>query len=300
MHPADRDDIERNSLGILDPGRMREHVQFRRIEPDGDLCDLVEWFWAVRWSLPEGEEFVQPVLAHPTANLSVGPASSRGIDRDDIEATAVGVTTSVDRRRLRGDGWNVAAKLRPGGLGAVLSTSATELTDRIVPLADVVPIDVGRLVSMMVARAGDVDAQVAELATALRSALQDVDPQRLQASRSAVDLGSMVEHDRAIRSVRALAGRSGFGVRSLQRLFAEHAGVSPLWMIRRYRLIEAADAARGGRPPSWSALAAVLGYADQAHLARDFKSTVGMTPSEYAASVRPLESPRDADREQAV
>lgn len=35
-----------------------------------------------------------------------------------------------------------------------------------------------------------------------------------------------------------------------------------------------------------SELAATLGYADQAHLSRDFRATVGMSPSEYADSVR--------------
>lgn len=267
---------------------MREHVAFQRLLPDEDLAGVVDWFWAVRWSIPAEQEFVQPVLAHPSANLSIGPASSRGIDRDEIEATAVGVNTSVDRRRLRGEGWNVAAKLRPGGLGAVLTVPAVELTDRIVPLSAVVSVDAPQLVATVSDRAGDIPAQVEALATAIRGVLRQADPVRLEASRAAVRAGSIAQYERSVRSVRAMAARSGTGVRSLQRLFAEHAGVTPLWMLRRYRLIDAADAARGGRPPSWSALAAALGYADQAHLIRDFKSVVGMTPAAYAASVVPL------------
>lgn len=76
--------------------------------------------------------------------------------------------------------------------------------------------------------------------------------------------------------------------RSLQRMFRRYAGVSPLWMIRRYRLIDAAEAARAGDPPSWAELAAELGYADQAHLSREFSATLGTTPSRYAASVTAL------------
>jgi len=33
----------------------------------------------------------------------------------------------------------------------------------------------------------------------------------------------------------------------------------------------------------WAALAADLGYADQAHLSRDFTATLGVPPTQYAA-----------------
>lgn len=296
MQPVQQGDLERDSRGIINPGRMLEHVEFRRTPPPADLSGVVEWFWAVQWAVPDGEEFVQSVLSHPTANISVGPVSSRGIDSDAIEATAVGVVTRVDHRRLRGTGWNVAAKLRPGALGALLTGSAAQLTDRIVPVGEVLPVDAGRLVAAMCGRAGEVGQQVDELAAVLRGVLQRADPDRMRMSAVAVRLGSLIEHDRSIRTVRALSELSGYGARSLQRIFAAHAGVAPLWMIRRYRLIDAADAARSGRPPAWSVLAGELGYADQAHLTRDFKATLGVTPAAYAASVQPLPGPGDARR----
>lgn len=282
------DHITSDSRGILDPGRMREHVEFVRFDPPDRLRGVVQWFWAVRWSLPRGEEFTQPVLAHPSANLSVGPRSTRGIDDDSIEATAVGVVTAIDRRRLRGSGWNVAAKLEPGAFGTFLRVDAADLTDRIVPIGEVIDIDGARLVHDMTG-AGGAEAQISVLAQALQGVLHRADPARLNAARFTAGLGSKIEADRSLRTVGHLAAGSGVGVRTLQRLFREHAGVSPLWMIRRYRLIDAADAARSGRPPSWSELAAALGYADQAHLSRDFRATVGMTPTQYADSVQAID-----------
>lgn len=283
--PSTRTDhLARDSRGILDPGRMREHVDFVRVDPPERLRGIVQWFWAVGWSLPAGEEFTQPVLSHPSANLSVGPRSSRGVDDDTVEATAVGVVTTVDRRRLRGTGWNVAAKLAPGAFGAFLRVDAATLTDRIVSVGEVVDVDGARMAHDMVA-AHDTDARVSVLAESLAGALDRADPVRVDAARFTAGLASQVETDRSLRTVRGLATGSGVGVRTLQRLFREHAGVSPLWMIRRYRLIDAADAARSGQPPSWSELAADLGYADQAHLSRDFKAVVGLTPTQYAASV---------------
>jgi AraC-like DNA-binding protein len=67
-------------------------------------------------------------------------------------------------------------------------------------------------------------------------------------------------------------------------MFGRHAGVSPAWVIRRYRLLEAAEAVRDGAPVSWAEVAAGLGYSDQAHLTRDFRAAIGRTPAEYAQS----------------
>jgi AraC-like DNA-binding protein len=56
-------------------------------------------------------------------------------------------------------------------------------------------------------------------------------------------------------------------------------------MMRRARLHEAAlrAEAEGLASVNWAALAAELGYADQAHLARDFTATIGVPPTRYAA-----------------
>ena len=54
--------------------------------------------------------------------------------------------------------------------------------------------------------------------------------------------------------------------------------------MRRARLHEAAEHADSGEPVDWAALASDLGYADQAHLTRDFTVTIGLPPSRYAAA----------------
>lgn len=52
--------------------------------------------------------------------------------------------------------------------------------------------------------------------------------------------------------------------------------------MRWARLHEAAGRADDGEPVDWAALARDLGYADQAHLTRDFAATIGVPPSRYA------------------
>jgi AraC-like DNA-binding protein len=58
------------------------------------------------------------------------------------------------------------------------------------------------------------------------------------------------------------------------------------WVMRRARLHEAALRAEadGSAAVDWAALAVDLGYADQAHLTRDFTATLGVPPTRYATA----------------
>ncbi|WFE63415.1 DUF6597 domain-containing transcriptional factor [Micromonospora sp. WMMD714] len=110
-------------------------------------------------------------------------------------------------------------------------------------------------------------------------------PQPDPAATEAITLAEMIRTDRSVLRVDDLARRHDLSVRRLQRLFLDHVGVGPKWVIRRYRLLEAIEHVVTGWP-DWAALAADLGYSDQAHLARDFAAVTGRTPTGYARSLR--------------
>jgi AraC-like DNA-binding protein len=63
----------------------------------------------------------------------------------------------------------------------------------------------------------------------------------------------LAESDRSGRRLSDLCEVAGIGARSLQRMFLRYAGVSPAWVIRRFRLLEAAETVRDGRPASRAA-----------------------------------------------
>ena len=52
------------------------------------------------------------------------------------------------------------------------------------------------------------------------------------------------------------------------------------------RMLEAAERAGKGEAVAWADTALALGYADQAHLTREFTAMVGFTPGEYARACR--------------
>jgi AraC-like DNA-binding protein len=281
-HP---DPVESDSRGILDPWLLRQRVRLTRYPPTPALSGLVDRFWAVAWDLPPGTAHRQQVLTNPGANLSVGHADGAGGgDRAaPVEARLNGVARGLSTRTLVGQGWAVAAMTRPGGLGAFVSGSASDFTDRVVPLGQAVAVDEPALLRALVAEP-DQAARVAQLARALEEA---VDPGRVQAARQVAEVDRLAETDRSIRRLADLCDRSGVGQRTLQRLFLHYAGVPPTWVVRRYRLLEVAETVRAGGPVSWAEVAAGLGYADQAHLITEFRAATGQTPAAYAAAQSP-------------
>ena len=90
--------------------------------------------------------------------------------------------------------------------------------------------------------------------------------------------------DPAVVRVDELAARHAMSPRTLQRLFRRYVGVSPKWVLQRYRLHEAAERIAEGRDGDWAATALELGYFDQAHFIRDFKALVGASPAQYAGA----------------
>jgi AraC-like DNA-binding protein len=82
-----------------------------------------------------------------------------------------------------------------------------------------------------------------------------------------------------------MVSRCHISKRTLQRLFNQYVGVSPKWVIKRYRLHDAVEQLATGAVVDWPRLALDLGYFDQAHFIKDFKMLVGTPPGEYARSL---------------
>jgi transcriptional regulator GlxA family with amidase domain len=92
--------------------------------------------------------------------------------------------------------------------------------------------------------------------------------------------------DRTLVRVDQVAREAAMSTRSLQRLFAGYVGLSPKAVLARYRLQDAAASIDAGEVTDLAGLAAELGWFDQAHFSRDFRSVVGMPPSAYLARAR--------------
>jgi AraC-like DNA-binding protein len=209
----------------------------------------------------------QKILPHPNVNLAFESAGS----------AVFGVDRKLFVRRIAGRGQVLGVRFRPGGFRPFWDAPVSRLTDRIVPAAEVFGAATA-VAQQAIMNARDDAAMVARAEEFLAAVAPGRDP-------VAEDVAAMVDQinaDPALTRVDQLAEATGLSARRLQRLFAEYVGVGPKWVMRRARLHEAAERARQGADVAWAAVAADLGYADQAHLTREFTAMIGIPPARYA------------------
>jgi AraC-like DNA-binding protein len=261
-------------------GLVSSRVSGRRVDahtyaaPD-DLADVVAVYWSGRWDLRGQPPHTTELLGDPCVHLVFEEGGVHAGSR------LVGVWTRLWRRTLEGRGQVRGVKLRAGAVRAFVDRPAVQLANQIVPLRSIFGAGIARLEAAVLRPADDGDA-FATLETWLRARRLRRDQAQMSLAVALVD---RVARDREITLVEHLAAASGLAARGLQRLFRDHVGASPKSVIRRFRLQEAALRIERGEPPTLAALAADLGYTDQAHLARDFKSVVGRSPRDFSAAV---------------
>jgi AraC-like DNA-binding protein len=256
------------TTAVADPQRY----QHARYHPSSDLEPYVEHYWSVQWDLrgraPERAE----TLPHPSVHLIFErPAGSR----------IAGVARGKFSRLLEGEGGVFAAKFRPGGFYPFAGVPISTFTDATVSLGEVFGAE-GRALE----RAVSAERSDASRLAVVEDFLRRRRPQPDEHLGRIAEIVYAVAADRGIVTVADLVDRYGINKRTLQRLFAKYVGVSPKWVIQRYRLHEAAEQLAAGPSLSQSALALELGYSDQAHFVRDFKMVVGTSPAAYARKAR--------------
>lgn len=271
------DTPRRDTRGIVGADELFSRVRFRRRASAAPLSPYVEHYWLIDWELER--PCLSQVVPHPSVNIvfqrwGAGPPG----------AEVAGVGLGLFSITLEGTGRVCGVQFRPGGFRPFLTrrgrgtvqglTGGRDPLTRIFPGADEAP--------RRVLSPDEEDARVEALDAFLLGLGPDDDP----AAERAMGLAHLVRTDRGITRVEQLARHEGVSVRSLQRLFADCVGVSPKWVILRYRIHEAMEQAADRPYVDWARLAGELGYSDQAHLVRDFTGTVGLTPTEYVSAAR--------------
>ena len=259
-------------LGVRD-------VDFRleRIAPAPDLAALVERHWVVTWALPPGRRASVTLLPHPCVNVV--------LDRGMLAVAGVGQERFT--YAYTGQGRVFGTKFRPGAFLPFLGRPVSSITDVTAPAAGLWGSAAERLAASMT---GPDEELVARMEDFLRKRWPEPDPNVELVGRI---VGALL-HDREIARVEEVAARFGIAPRTLQRLFNRYVGVSPKWVLRRYRLHEAAVRLAEEQDRPWAEVAAELGYFDQSHFIRDFTAAIGLTPVAYAQACRSRQQPVSA------
>ncbi len=260
------------SKAILGREQMAaQGITVERFAPSADLAPFINHYWCVQWSLPDGVVHQQEVLSHPCAGLAVQAGRTH----------VYGVIRKKSVQTLRGQGQVFAAMFRPGGFYPFYQRPLRGLTDKQLPLERIWgpnQLEQDVLAQPTPAR------KLAVLEAFLLQRLPAADPQAELAAGVVQEIAS----NRLILKLDNIQRNFGLSPRSLQRLFNTYVGVTPKWVIKRYRLHEAADQLARGGFESLAQLAQALGYYDQAHFNKDFKDVVGVSPRRYLEGLRSL------------
>jgi AraC-like DNA-binding protein len=253
----------RGILRLAQPDGSTEH---QRVLPSPALAESIAHFWSVRWDLRS--PFVAETLPHPSVHI---------VFESPGRAEIAGVSTSRFIRKLVGRGSVFGVKFRPAAFQPLYRRPLVQLSDRAIDSAQLFGDEAAPLAAA-IHGAASMDAAIAT-AEAFFARKIDALPAPVVAMR---DLVERLSEDRTVLRVEDVAALAGLDLRTLQRRFLRYVGVSPKWVIQRYRLHEAAEQLGSASPPSLAALAASLGYFDQPHFVRDFKAVVGRAPGAYA------------------
>ena len=200
------------------------------------------------------------------------------------DAAAVGVLTAARTVVRRSSAGHEPSELpllgvafAPGAAFSWLGVPLNELRDQVIALDQLWGRDSARLLETL-HEASTLRARVDQLSSFLSS-------RRRFSSTAAEDwirAGVHVIRTRRGRlSMRELCAEIGVGERRLQRSFRERVGLSPKELARIARLHATLARLQRGPPRSWSERAADSGFADQAHMIREFRRLAGQTPAAY-------------------
>jgi AraC-like DNA-binding protein len=271
--------ISERPRGVVDLAAARKTFRLERYTPGAEFAPFLDHYWIVEWDLRGHPAYTQRTLPYPCVNLAF-----------DAGKTAIfGVMTGSFEYTLKDRGKVFGLRFRPGAFRAFLGKSVSSITDSMIALAPVFGCD-DTEAERSVFAAPDDAGMIAAAETLLRPSLPSADPKVAQIAA----ILKMAEQHRELTRVDDLAARAGLAKRTLQALFAEYVGVSPKWVIRRYRLHEAADRMAHDPEVDLAAIAQALGYFDQAHFTSDFQALIGKPPAEYRRTAKALAAAKNA------
>lgn len=251
--------------GVMHHNDSQKHYRLRRYLPDLPLANLVEQYWLVNWQLKNGQEHVQKNLPDPNFHLTF----------DSQGAKLIGPVSKVYEYPMAASGFVIGVKFNPGSLNMLLDSPISDYVDKELLASKYFGSGVTEIFETGAEALTD-ERIVSALNKFFGRFVEPVTAQQTQVVR----LLECIKNSGEIYTVAQLAQRADLSVRSLQRLFNQYIGLSPKWLLRKYRLHEALEELEANTL-TMIELATQLEYTDQSHLIRDFKDILGMSPAQY-------------------
>lgn len=254
--------------------------------PQAELSSYVKFIWYGDGYQPKSIK--ERILPAGSSQLIINLKDMRfrhfkGVDTDDMRefdrAVIAGVQTSPIFLDARTRISTMGVVFRPGGIQALFSLSAGELSDQVISVSDVTDMDISAL-RQQLADAPTTNKKFCLLETFLTSIL---DPD-FQPNPSVVFSARKIYNQNGKQPISEITEQVGYSRRRLSELFRETVGTSPKQFSCIQRFQQTLRLIRKYPEPDLSRIAHDSGYYDQAHFNRDFKALSGITPTEYIKS----------------
>ncbi len=252
-------------IEVLYPGQSAQYYSLSMPKPCAELEKFVDHYWIMRWELPKSRTFTAEVIPSPYMNLTFMKGGAK----------ITGVTTGKYTYKIIGNGVIVGVKYLVGGFHGLTNQTASKYTDKVINAGEVFP-EINTRLNNTILAADDKHA-VAHMDKLLLKHLKKPSNNLLLVQSIVMDIerGSHL-------TVSSITTQYDITERRLQELFQIFVGVSPKWVILRYRLIKASRHALKVDRINWTKVALDLGYSDQSHFINDFKRIIGKPPGEYS------------------
>ena len=243
-------------------------MRYEEFEPAAELATVVNSYWA--FSVPEDAPMPFDHRVIPDGMVSFAYIRSRYFQR----LAYVGPRTEAHNPPTHpGDiVWGI--RFQPGVMKALFGVSPGSLRDQVGDARSLVPDFAGPLFERLKAASGPENAA----GIFDQTLIELVEKVEFRPDSLAPAIRRVGETD---DTVSAIAEASGLSERQFRRRFIELVGLTPKEFARVRRLrrsaIRLVEDSLG-----WAAIAAESGYADQAHLSRDYLKMMGVTPTSLA------------------
>lgn len=256
--------------GVLNQTSGQQHYQLERRLPSAELAAYVEQYWYVTWDLRGQKAHLQENIPHPCVNMVFEKNKSR----------IMGLVSKMYQYKMVDQGAIFAVKFHPGGFYPLYKKSIAQITDQTRPLTDIFSHAADTLIDSVLT-ATDLDSKIHIVENALLNL--STKPAPFLASLMAIIKAIETKHN--ITKTADICRQFSISSRTLQREFNRYLGISPKWVIRKYRMHQALSEFENDTG-NWQQLVSNLGYFDQAHFIRDFKAMTGVTPGKYQKNLR--------------
>lgn len=259
-------DMKRSNMGILKFDEMDTTYQLKRYAPSEALSTWVRHFWIASWDLTGKQPYPQHIVPNPCVNLIVehGNTFFYGPSKQKFTYT------------IQDNGIVFGVKFKPGGCYPYLRTPISSLHGNPLHVEPILHVTSDELEDNLLGMKNDM-----EKVSYMDQLLCKHMPVKDDKAQFIGEIVSQIELNRDMLRVDDLAACFNIHTRQLQRLFNQYVGISPKTVIKLYRLQNAAESIEQGSHYDLVQLSQDLGYHDQSHFIKDFKSIIGSTPEDY-------------------